>query len=48
MRPATDGSSNALPSANTAMNALLVTYLVLILLTVCVIVILENNNDPFA
>jgi hypothetical protein len=48
MPHATAGSNAALPSANTAMNALLVTYLVLILLTVCVIVILENNNDPFA
>jgi hypothetical protein len=48
MQPATAGSSNALPCANTAMNALLLTYLLLILLTVCVIVILENNNDPFA
>ena len=48
MQPATDGSSNALLCANTAMNALLVTYLVLILLVMFVIVILENNNDPFA
>jgi hypothetical protein len=30
------------------MNALLVTYLVLILLVMFVIVFIENNNDPFA
>ena len=48
MRHATDGSSAALPCANTAMNALLATYLLLILLVIFVIVLLENNNDPFA
>ena len=48
MRHATNGSSNAPLCANTAMNELLATYLLLILLVMFVIVFIENNNDPFA
>jgi hypothetical protein len=47
MQPATAGNvaAHSSPAGRQKMNALILTYLVLIVLTFIVIVILENNDD---